>query len=131
MKEDYRFRISQGELEYTYEHAKARMKVHPEHAAKQKRIIREHPYFRSEKKALRTALRLMKKNNSAYQIWAKINKDEEYYRIQNYWLVSDNGIILSAAEYIGMAQIYTSEMLEKILRKNIDVDDVIANYQEY
>lgn len=36
---EYRYRMSQDELAYTYEHAQARMDAHPEYADKQKLII--------------------------------------------------------------------------------------------
>jgi hypothetical protein len=41
-----------------------------------------------------------------YQVWAKVGKDEEYYFIQAYYIVSNDYRILIAAEYIGMEQLF-------------------------
>ena len=48
----YRYRMSQDEFAYTYEHAQARMDAHPEYADKQKQIIQAQSFFKSEKEAL-------------------------------------------------------------------------------
>lgn len=42
----------------------------------------------------------------SYQVWAKVGKDEEYYYIQDYYIVSNDYRILIAAEYIGMEQLF-------------------------
>lgn len=47
----------------------------------------------------------MRKNGcSGCQVWAKVGKDEEYYYIEDYYIVSANNFIKMAAEYIGMEQ---------------------------
>ena len=40
------------------------------------------------------------------QVWAKIGKDEEYYNIEDYYIVTDDNLIKQAIEYIGMDDIY-------------------------
>ena len=52
----YRYRMSQDEFAYTYEHAQARMDAHPEYADKQKQIIQAQSFFKSEKEALQAAI---------------------------------------------------------------------------
>ena len=41
-------KIGQGEFEYIYQSAKARMAVHPERAERETKIVEEHPYYKSE-----------------------------------------------------------------------------------
>lgn len=98
-------RISQGELKYIYESAKARMEYNPEVAAKYKRMIEAQPYYKSEKEALKAAIDINNKGWQGCQIWAKIGVDEEYYYIQDHFIVSDDIRINTAAEYVGMAQL--------------------------
>lgn len=40
-----------------------------------------------------------------YQVWAFVGKNKEEYYIQDYYIISNNNLILQAAEYIGMEQI--------------------------
>ena len=58
----YRYRMSQDELAYTYEHAQVRMDAHPEYADKQKQIIQAQSFFKSEKEALQAAIEQRKDN---------------------------------------------------------------------
>lgn len=125
-KKDYRYRISQRDLNYIYESAKSRMEAHPDVAKKHQNIIQKCPYFKSEREALEAAVRLEKDNLYRCQIWAKVEKDEDIYRIQNYWLVTDDGIIKLSAEYIGMALLYDGTRLSKIINGNAKIDDVVA-----
>ncbi|MBQ6940046.1 MAG: hypothetical protein IJN51_01930 [Alistipes sp.] len=99
-------RISQGELKYVYESAQARMEYNPEIAAKYKKIIEEHPFYKSEKDALKAVADISNKERQGCQIWAKIGVDEEYFYIQDYFIVSADNRINIAAEYVGMAQIF-------------------------
>ncbi len=93
----------QVNLGHDYESALGRMAAHPDYAEKYSKIIREHPYFTSEKEAVSVAL----SRGSMCQIWAKIGKDEEYYYIKDdYFIVTDDWRIDQAAEYIGMAILY-------------------------
>ena len=77
MAQNLRYRISQDEMKYTYERAKARMDFHIDYANKQKDIIAKHPYFKTEKEALQEALKLIKKTKSDCQIWAEIEKGDD------------------------------------------------------
>lgn len=83
------------------------MKYNPEIAAKYKEMIDEFSFYKSENDALDAVENQMKDLPSNYQIWAKIGRDEEYYYIEDYYVVSDDIHICVAAEYVGMAQIYT------------------------
>ena len=127
MNKNLRYRISQEEMKYTYESAKARMDFHVDYANKQKDIIAKHPYFKAEKEALQEALKLIKKTKSDCQIWAEIEKgDDDIYRIQNKWIVIEDGKIKLAAEYIGMALMYDDIRFNRIINNDIPIDEVIA-----
>ena len=127
MNKNLRYRISQEEMKYTYERAKARMDFHIDYANKQKDIIAKHPYFKTEKEALQEALKLIKKTKSDCQIWAEIEKgNDDIYRIQNKWIVIEDGKIKLAAEYIGMALMYDDIRFNRIINNNIPIDEVIA-----
>ena len=112
---DYRFRISQDELEYTYENAKGRMAAHPDFAERHNNIIQEHPHFDSEKEALEAAIKMENENPYTCQIWAKVEKVDDIYRIQDYWIVTDDVKIKTAADYIGMVQMYDETRLQNII----------------
>ena len=122
----YRYRMSQDEFAYTYEHAQARMDAHPEYADKQKQIIKAHSFFKSEKEALQAAIEQWKDKQWGCQIWAMIEKTDGVYRILNHWLVTDDGKIKQSAEYIGMALIYDVTRLERIINNDVTIDDVIV-----
>ena len=125
---DYRFRISQDELEYAYENAIGRMKVNPDFAEKQNSIIQKCPHFDSEKDALEAAIKLEKKNPYTCQIWAKVEKVDDIYRIHDYWIVAGDSKIKTAADYIGMVQMYDETRLQNIIYNDVKIDDVIAYY---
>ncbi len=125
---EYRFRIGQDELKRLYENAKGRMDAHPEFAEKHTNAIQDCPHFKREKQALETALRMEKENPCSCQIWAKIEKKDGIYRIQDYWLVTDDGKIKLSADYIGMALMYDETRLQNIIDNNIKIDDIIAYY---
>lgn len=101
-------RIGLGELEYTYQSAKARMDFNPEYADEKKKIVEDHPYYTNEQEALQAAIEIRKSGNWWCQIWAKIGRDEECYYIQDHYIVSDNPKVIQAAEYIGMAHLYSA-----------------------
>lgn len=125
-QKDYRYRISQSDLKYVFETAKSRMEAHPEIAERHQNIIQKCPYFESEREALGMAIKLENENPYRCQIWAKVEKVEDIYRIQNYWLVSDDVKIKVSAEYIGMALMYDEPRLSRIIRDNAKIDDVVA-----
>lgn len=127
---EYRVRIGQNDLRYLYESAKARMEAHPELADKHKNTIQQHPFFKTEKEALEAALTLRReKDDSNCQIWAKVIKDGDVYRIQDWWVVTDDWKIKQSAEYIGMTLMYDNTRLQNILDDNIQIDNVIAYYK--
>lgn len=127
-EQDYKFRMSQSVLEYTYESAKGRMEYHPDLAEKYQNIIEKCPYFKSEREALEAAIKIDKEHPHSCQIWAMIEKSDGIYRIRDYWVVSNDYKILQAAEYIGMAQMYNQSRLSRIIGDNARIDDVIAYY---
>jgi hypothetical protein len=98
-------RFNQSELRYIYESAKGRMDCHPDIAEEYKRMIEQHPFYKSETEVMRAAKDLRIKSKSICQVWAKIGRDEEYFYIQDHYIVSDDIRISIAADYIGMAQI--------------------------
>ncbi len=91
-----------------YERARDRMRLHPEFAEKYEKIIQDFPHFSNEADAVNAARELEQQNHSWCQVWAKIGKDEEYFYIKDYFIATDNTFVLQAAEYIGMAQIFTT-----------------------
>lgn len=101
-------KISQEELQYVYESAQARMASHPEYAQEQTAIIHEFPHFDDKEEALQAAKDMSKDGRWDCQIWAKIGIDEEYYFIENYYIVSDDYKVKQAAEYIGMAHVFNA-----------------------
>lgn len=96
--------FDQSELEYVYESAKLRMKYHPDIAEKYSKIVDDFPHFNTIEEAIKSVND--KKNISSYQVWAKVEKDEEYYYIKDYYIISNDYSILVAAEYIGMEQLW-------------------------
>ncbi len=124
---EYRFRIGQNELKYIFTTAKDRIKAHPEVADKHKKTISECSLFKSEREALKTAIKKAKENPYSCQIWAKIEKVENIYHISG-WLVTDEPNIKLSAEYIGMSLMYDESRISKIIDANIEIDDVIAYY---
>ncbi len=125
---DYRFRIGQDELTTLYNAAQARAKAHTEIADKYQAVIRECPYFESEKEALQSAIDLMKKEYSDFQIWAQIEKVEDIVRLKNLWIVTDDWKVKQAAEYLGLALMYDSTRLQNIVYDNVSIDNVVAYY---
>ncbi len=123
---EYRYRIGQADLARIYENAKARMDANTEIAEKHKKAIREHSSFKSEKEALQAAIKLRKENHWGCQIWASVEKVDGIYRIQNYWLVTDDGKTKLSADYIGMALMYDEARLLNIIDNNVKIDDVVA-----
>lgn len=116
---EYRFRINQDDLSYLYDSAQARIKAHPEFAEKQKKVIQEHAYFKTEKEALESAISKMKNKYSSYQIWAKTEKEGDIIRIQDYWIITDDNKVKLAADYLGMALMYDSSQLLNIVTNNL------------
>lgn len=96
--------LGQDELKYVYESAKERMDYHPDYAEKYRKMIDKVPFFKDREEALKIANYMRKNGCSGCQVWAKVGKDEEYYYIEDYYIVSANNFIKMAAEYIGMEQ---------------------------
>lgn len=105
---EHRYRINQDELKCVYESAEMRMKEHPDFAEKYKKIIQNISFYKTEKEAINAAYKM--KNNGCFccQIWAKVDRDEEYFFIKDYYIVTDKNSIKQAAEYIGMCHIFTA-----------------------
>ena len=122
----YRYSTDKETLKYTYEHAKSRMDLHQEIAAKHQRIIREHPHYTSEREALEDAIKIERVNPCTCQIWAKVGKYDDTYYIMDYWIVTtDDWRIKVAAEYIGMVQVYDETTFTYIIADNVKTDDII------
>lgn len=82
------------------------MKFNPEIADKFIEVIGKQPFFDNTKDAIKAIDDMENNDRWSCQIWAKIGKDEEYYFIQDYYIVTDSNIIKQAADYIGMIDIY-------------------------
>ncbi len=124
----YRYRMNQERLKYLYESAESRIDAHPNIAEKHRADIQKCTHYESEKEALSRALELERENPYSCQIWAKIEKADDIYRIQKYWLVTDDVKIKMAADYIGMALMYDETRLQNIIYNKVKIDDVIAYY---
>lgn len=80
--------------------------MHPEYFKACEKLIQKCPFFTSEMQALQAAQDMCNnRNRGIVHIWAKIGKDEEYYCIQDYYIVTEDNDVKRAAEYIGMAHI--------------------------
>lgn len=98
--------FKQEELRYVFDSAQKRMEAHPELAAKYRKIIDDFNFYINRDEAIKAATELNKKNNLApYQVWARVERNKERYGIKDYYIVSNDYKILTAAEYIGMEQI--------------------------
>lgn len=97
--------FKQKELRYVFDSAQKRMEAHPELAAKYKKTIDNFIFYTDRDEAIKAATELNKKNLAPYQVWARVKKNKERYSIEDYYIVSNDYKILTAAEYIGMEQI--------------------------
>ena len=102
---DFKDKFNQKELGYIYDRGKDLAKAHPDLAEKYRKMIQEHPYFKTLNEAKDYVSHQNKEDICNYQIWAKVGKDEEYYFIEDYYIATDNVYIKIAADYIGMEQI--------------------------
>lgn len=111
-----RYKLGQDELSYMYESAQSRMAAHPDFAKRCKKAVADCTHFDNEQDALQAAIKPAREGEFDYycQIWAKIEKDEEFYRISDYWIVTGDVQIQQAAEYIGMALVYDNARLQRI-----------------
>lgn len=100
---EYRCRIHQEVLAYAYEASRKRMEYHPEHAEECKRIIDELPCYKTMEEAIQVANELdnAKIDTLPCQIWSKVEKVDNVYRIKNEWYVI-YGKNKMVAEYIGL-----------------------------
>lgn len=97
-------RFIQDKLAYTYNSAKARMSANPEHTAKQNEIVSKYHFVKPED-AIKKAMQMANEGKNKYQVWAKIEIDEEFYFLSDKWIVTDDIDLLLAAEYIGFYQV--------------------------
>ena len=93
-------------LGYAYENSLKLAEAHPEHYKQCEKLIQELPHFTSKKEALQAAIDMRNSGRWGCQIWAQIGKDEEYYYIKDYYIVTDDNNIKRAAEYIGMGHLW-------------------------
>ena len=103
----HKYKIDQNNLKYLYESAKVRMEAHPDYAVKHNNNIQQYPYFKTEDEVLEAANKVKNEVYPVYQIWAKIAKEGNDYRIQNWWILTNDWRIKQSAEYIGMAPMYS------------------------
>lgn len=123
----YHFDASQDTLRYTYESAKGRMDYNPDVAEREKSVIQKQQFFKTEKEALQAAIKKVKAGSTFCQIWVKFDKgDDDIFRIQNFWLVTDDWRVQKAAEYIGMAFMYDNDRIDRIIYSNTPLDDIVV-----
>ena len=98
-----------------YDSAQARMKVHPDIAEKYQKIIQDYPHFDSKEKVREYVSKQEKETDSRYWIFAKIGKDEEFYFLQDFFIVipEDDGVGTKVAEYLGMEMIYWTNLVDE------------------
>lgn len=123
---DYRFRMSQEDLKYLYDTGKARVDAHPDIAEKHQKVIDQCANFKTEKEALEAVIK--KENADRCQIWAKIELKDGIYRITDFWIATDDVATKIAADYIGMALMYSETRLFNIINSGVDLDQVVAYY---
>ena len=102
-KRNYGF--DQFELGYVYNRGIDLANGNPELADKYTKLIQSHPYFKTLDEAIKFARKQREESYDHYQIWAKVGKDEEFFYIQDYYIVTKDNKIAVAADYIGMEQI--------------------------
>jgi hypothetical protein len=100
------YNLGQDELKYIYDSAKARAKNNLELTGKYKSMIEQHVSCKSKDEAVEAARSMLKSGRRGCQVWAAIGIDEEYFFIQDYYIVTDDIHLCVAAEYVGMAQLY-------------------------
>lgn len=103
-----RIKNDQRTLGYAYESALTLKEYHPEIFEERQRIVQALTPYTDEESAINAAIELSKTAQENCQVWARIGKDEEYYFIQDYFIVTNDNRIKQAAEYIGMAQIFAT-----------------------
>lgn len=103
-----RVKNDQRTLGYAYENALALEEYHPKVFQERRDMIQALPSYKDEKSAIKAAIELWETTQGNCQVWARIGKDEEYYFIQDYFIVTNDNRENQAAEYIGMAQIFTT-----------------------
>ncbi len=105
-------RFNQVHLQYMYDSAQARMKAHPGIAEKYQKIIQDYPHFDNKEKVREYVSSKENGTRSHYRIFAKIDKDEEFYFTSNHYIVvpDDDGNGTKAAEYLGLDMIYVDEI---------------------
>ena len=83
------------------------MEYHPDYTEKCRNLVNECPHFESEREATEMANEMKKEHpDGLFRVWASLEKDEEFYRINAPWIVTTNGEQMKAAEYIGMLSTY-------------------------
>ena len=109
-------RFNQVHLQYMYESAQARMKAHPEIAEKYQKIIQNYSVFESKEMVREYVFKKEKETRSYYRVFAKIDKDEEFYFTSNYYIVvpGDDGNGTKAAEYLGLEMLYWTNQVDEI-----------------
>lgn len=122
----YKYEFNQGTLDHIYENAKGRMEFHPDLAEKYTDMIDKHRHYETEREALEIAFQTWESSPMNCQIWAKIEKDEEFYRIMDWWIVTNDWKIKQAAEYIGMVLLYDEVKLSRIVNDDVPIDDILA-----
>lgn len=111
---------NQYELSYIYHSAQSRMSANKEFAENQMEILNKYDFLKTEEEALDKAKLCIKNDSFKCQVWAKIEKDEEYYHLSDKWITTEDWQIKDAAEYLGFALVYSNSDLHKLFEKKND-----------
>lgn len=122
-------RINQEELDYTYRTAVDRLSSHQDIYSEYNKIIESQQFYDNEKDALRSAIERVKNKSYECQIWVKIQKENDIYKLQNHWIVTDDWKVKICAEYVGMFLAYDYSTLQKILHYKISIEDIMNCYR--
>ena len=122
-------RVNQEELDYTYRSASSRLDSHQDIYSEYNKFIESQKFFDNEKEALLSAIELVKNKSYECQIWVKLKKENDIYKFQNHWIVSDDWKVKMCAEYLGMFLAYDYSTLQKIIQNKISIEDIVHCYR--
>lgn len=95
--------IPQECLKYIYESAQARLGYDAEREEEYRERLQKLPVYTNEEDAVKAFFDVWNKRKGNLWILAKVGVDEEYFYVQeDYFLVTDDGLMLQAADYLGL-----------------------------
>lgn len=122
-------RVNQEELDYTYWSSVNRLNSHQDIYSEYNRLVESQHFYDNEKDALRSAIERVKSKSYECQIWVTFKKENDTYKLQNHWIVTDDWKIKMCAEYVGMFLAYDYSTLQKIIYHKISIEDIVNCYR--